>query len=52
MRLSSRGRFARVCVEVDLTKLLKSGYRLRGETHPLQYEGASLFMFYVRKVWV
>lgn len=29
--LASRGKFTRVCVEVDLEKPLKSGYRLQGE---------------------
>lgn len=37
--LASRGRFARVCVEVDLKKPLKTGYRLRGEFQEIQYEG-------------
>lgn len=35
----SREKFARVCVEVDLRKPLKSGYRLRGEYRRLRYEG-------------
>lgn len=37
--LAARGKFARVCVEVDLTKPLKSGYMLRGKLWPVQYEG-------------
>lgn len=37
--LASRGKFARVCVEVDLRKPLMSGYTLRGEFWRLQYEG-------------
>lgn len=37
--MTSRGKFARVCVEVDLTKPLRAGYKIRGETHPLRYEG-------------
>lgn len=36
--IASRGKFARVCVEVDLSKPLKSGYMLQGEYRKLQYE--------------
>lgn len=36
---ASRCKFARVCVEVDLQKLLKSGYELRGRLWLVQYEG-------------
>lgn len=37
--IASRGKFARVCVEIDLTKPLRAGYRIKGEMHELQYEG-------------
>lgn len=37
--LASRGKFARVCVEADLCRLLKSGYRLREDFWKVQYEG-------------
>lgn len=39
MLIASYGRFARVCVGIDLTKLLRVGYRLNHEMHELQYEG-------------
>lgn len=39
MLIASRGKFARVSVEVDLTKPLKAGYRMRGEYWNLQYKG-------------
>lgn len=39
MRATTRGKFARVCVEVDLTKPVKAGYRMRGRQWHLQYEG-------------
>lgn len=37
--LASHGRFARVCVEVDLKKPLMAGYVMRREYYILQYEG-------------
>ncbi|CAI0462684.1 unnamed protein product [Linum tenue] len=38
-QLGSRGRFARVCVEVDLTKPLLSQYKIEGITYYIEYEG-------------
>lgn len=37
--LASRGKFARVCVEVDLEKLSVASYRMHGEFWRLRYEG-------------
>lgn len=37
--MAARGKFARACVEVDLTKPLKSGYMMRGRRWLVQYEG-------------
>lgn len=37
--LASRGRFARVCVEVGLDMPLMVGYRMQEEYYMLQYEG-------------
>lgn len=34
-----RGKFARVCVEVDFSVPLKSHYRMRGKDYRIQYEG-------------
>ncbi|CAN1156557.1 hypothetical protein LINPERHAP2_LOCUS21014 [Linum perenne] len=34
----SRGNFARICVEVDLSKPLLSKYRLRGRVGRIEYE--------------
>lgn len=39
MLLMSKGKFACVCIEVDLEKPFKSGCQLRGEFWRLQYEG-------------
>lgn len=36
---TARGRFARVCVEIDLVKPLLASYRLRGIDYHIQYEG-------------
>lgn len=38
-RATTRGRFARVCVEIDMGKPLKATYRMRGKNWRLQYEG-------------
>lgn len=38
-RATTRGRFARVCVEIDMGKLLAANLRLRGKVYRLQYEG-------------
>lgn len=43
--VESRGKFVRVCVEVDLTKLLKAGYRSKGRLWKLQYEGLNELCF-------
>lgn len=37
--LASRGRFGRICVEIDLRKPLMAGYVMRREYYRLQYEG-------------
>lgn len=37
--LASRGRFARVCVEIDLKKPVKAGYSMSKGVLELQYEG-------------
>lgn len=44
--LASRGRFARVCVEVDLTQPLKSSYRFKSITWRVQYEGLQVVGYY------
>ncbi|CAN0904379.1 hypothetical protein LINGRAHAP2_LOCUS23067 [Linum grandiflorum] len=35
----ARGKYARVCVEVDLTKPLLSKYTIEGKTYLISYEG-------------
>lgn len=37
-RALTRGKFARVCIEIKLLKPLKAGYKLRGQRWRLQYE--------------
>ncbi|CAN1241897.1 hypothetical protein LINPERPRIM_LOCUS5150 [Linum perenne] len=39
----SRGNFARICVEVDLSKPLLYKYRLRRRVHRIEYEGCTQF---------
>lgn len=39
MLATTRGRFVRVCIEIDLKKPLQSRYRMRGRKWQLQYEG-------------
>lgn len=41
----SRGKYARLCVEVDLSKPLMSQYILEGEQHHIEYEGIHLVCF-------
>ena len=41
----SKGHFARICVEVDLLKLLVSKFRLRRRIWRLEYEGLHLVCF-------
>lgn len=43
--IASRGKFARVCVEIDLTKPLKAGYSQRGKRWPIQYKGLHSLCF-------
>lgn len=46
---ASRGKFARVCVEIDLNKPLKSGYTLRNRHWKIQYEGLQVVCFHCGK---
>lgn len=41
--MASKGKFARVCIEVDLTKSLKAGYRFRGEMLGYCMSGYTIF---------
>lgn len=43
--LVSRGRFARMCIEVDITKPLLSKYKLRRRVRTIEYEGIHLVCF-------
>lgn len=38
-RVTTRGKFASVCIELEINKPLSSHYRMRGKTWRLQYEG-------------
>src|SRR4051812_39665336 len=42
---ASRGKFARVCIKVDLNKPLLASYRMRGVDYHLQYEGLQEICF-------
>lgn len=43
--LTTRGRFARVCIEVDLTKPLTAQFWLDGRWHSVEYEGLHIICF-------
>lgn len=43
--LATRGKFARLCVEVDLTKPLLSKFRLRRKICRIEYESMNLVCF-------
>lgn len=49
MFLASRGKFAQVCVEVDLTNCMKVGYKFRGVLYSVQYEELHEICFNCRK---
>ena len=44
--LVSRGKFARLCVEVDITKPLLSKFKLRRRVRRIEYEGIHLVCFH------
>lgn len=46
---TTQGKFARVCIELDLKKPLQSRYRTRGREWKLQYEGLQDICFICRK---
>ncbi|KAJ1406797.1 Zinc finger, CCHC-type [Sesbania bispinosa] len=43
--MTERGKFARICVEVDLRKVLISRFRLNGRVYHVEYEGLHLICF-------
>lgn len=43
--MQSRGKFARICVQVDLEKPLKAHYRLKNRHMKIEYEGIHLICF-------
>ncbi|XP_031096887.1 uncharacterized protein LOC116001136 [Ipomoea triloba] len=43
--LASKGKFARICVELDMTKRLLSKFTLAGEVMPIEYEGIHMVCF-------
>ncbi|XP_016206247.1 LIM domain-containing protein A-like [Arachis ipaensis] len=45
----SRGKYARICVEVDLDKPLVSQYQINGATYLVEYEGLHLVCFQCEK---
>lgn len=46
---ASKGNFAQVCVEIDLSKPLKARYRFRGRIQKIQYEGMHNLCFHCGK---
>lgn len=48
---ASKGKFVRICVEVDIPKPLKERYTLRGRSFKIQYEGFEYSVFQVGKIW-
>lgn len=47
-RATTKGRFARVCVEIDMGRHLKATYRMRGRNWRIQYEGLHDLLFECR----
>lgn len=47
--IHSRGQYARICVEVDLDRPLKSFIEIRGHKLFLEYEGLHLICFHCGK---
>lgn len=45
----ARGKLARLCVLVDLDKLLRANYRLKGRSRKIEYEGIHLISFHCGK---
>lgn len=43
--LVSKGRFARICSEVDITKPLLSKFTMEGKAWPIEYKGIHLICF-------
>ncbi|XP_019170572.1 PREDICTED: uncharacterized protein LOC109166143 [Ipomoea nil] len=43
--LESRGKFARICVEIDITKQLLAKFTIEDEEYPIEYEGIHLICF-------
>lgn len=43
--MMERAKFARVCVEVDLRKILVSKFKLNGRIYNVEYEGLHLVCF-------
>lgn len=43
--IASRGKFARLCVEMDLRKLLLPNFRALGRKYRIEYEGLHLLCF-------
>ncbi|KAJ1403340.1 Zinc finger, CCHC-type [Sesbania bispinosa] len=43
--ITERGRFARICVEVDLRKVLIARFKLNGKIYHVEYEGLHLICF-------
>ncbi|XP_019155204.1 PREDICTED: uncharacterized protein LOC109152077 [Ipomoea nil] len=43
--LASRGKFARICVEIDITKQLLAKFTIEEEEYPIEYEDIHLICF-------
>ncbi|KAJ1403595.1 hypothetical protein SESBI_27160 [Sesbania bispinosa] len=43
---TERGKFARVCIEVDLRRILISKFSLKGRVYPVDYKGLHLVCFH------
>ncbi|XP_031120258.1 uncharacterized protein LOC116023400 [Ipomoea triloba] len=43
--LVSKGKFARICIELDMTKPLLSKFTIAGEVMPIEYEGLQMVCF-------
>ena len=45
MEEQPKGKYARICVEIDLNKLILSKYSIKGKTYKIEYESMHMIYF-------
>lgn len=46
MSITSKGKFARICVEIDITKWFRGKFKIHKQTRRIEYEGIHLVCFH------